>query len=135
MTKTDLYWDKIRPRWYIIQTSKTGPHIIWYNLVMFCAVLNAIWTPFSLSFDYTKKLAEDDTRMFYWMDVSTNIIFTIDLIVQFFSSYIDIVDGVEVYKPSLIAKHYLGTEFLFDFVSTMPWRRIGVIFGWTGFNY
>ena len=66
----------------------------------------------------------------FWVDITANVIFLFDLIVHFFVSYIDTQQGVEIFSPKLIALHYLKTEFLYDFISTLPLKSIGVsIFG------
>ena len=68
--------------------------------------------------------------------MSANIIFAIDLMVRFFSSYIDVKDGREIFSFKAIAKNYLGGDFTFDFISTIPVKAIGVsVFGITNQNF
>ena len=48
--------------------------------------------------------------------------FTVDIIIQFLTSYINVSSGDEIMKPSMIARRYLAGEFTIDFISTFPFR-------------
>ena len=63
---------------------------VWYFVVMAAAVVNSIWTPLTISFDYAIKLSNDQTTTIYWIDYTANIIFLIDILVHFFASYSDV---------------------------------------------
>ena len=57
---------------------------------MAAAIVNSIWTPLTISFDYAIKLSNDQTTTIYWIDYTANIIFLIDILVHFFASYRDV---------------------------------------------
>ena len=84
-----LYDEKVKPRWFIIRTSDSKFYEYWYVVVISAAIINSIWTPFTLSFEYTKEIAEDPELIFFWLDITANWIFFFDIIVQFLSSYMD----------------------------------------------
>ena len=109
----------IRERWYIIKTSKSKIYNIWYFIVMAAALVNSIWTPLTISFDYAIKLSNDTSTTIYWIDYIANIIFLFDIVVHFFASYRDVQTGSEIFHPKAIAFHYLKGEFLFDFISSI----------------
>jgi hypothetical protein len=118
--KNEKYEEKVRYRWFIIQTTDSNMYEYWTFLILFSAIMNAIWTPFALSFDFTVKIGGDATLPFYWADLVVNWLFGFDILIHFMASYIDQLDGVEVFSPKLIAYHYLQGEFTFDFISTVP---------------
>ena len=50
------------------------------------------------------------------------VAYSLDIIVQFLTSYYNISTGDEIFRPSWIAIRYLKGEFLIDFLSTFPFR-------------
>ena len=53
LIKKHKYLDDLRRlRWYVIDTRQSKPYEIWYYIVMLSAVVNSIWTPLTISFDY-----------------------------------------------------------------------------------
>ena len=63
---------------------------------MIAAVVNSLWTPMTISFEYVVTLAQDSTQLMFWVDIAANLIFFFDIIINFFVSYIDTRTGIEV---------------------------------------
>ena len=91
---------------------------------MAAAIINSILTPWTISFKYVIDLAQDEETYVYWLGRIANIIFIVDIIVNFLASYRDTRLGAEIFHPKSIAIHYFKTEFAFDFISTLELRRI-----------
>ena len=114
-----------RRRWYIINQSNSKFYEIWKWVVMISAVVNSIWTPFTISFQYAIKYDNDRSTPIYWLDNITNLVFILDIFINFMTSYKDKVLGAEVFNPRAIAINYIKTEFPLDFISTLQLRSIG----------
>ena len=56
----------------------------------------------------------------YYFDLFVDAMFCLDIVISFFSSYMDTRLGDEIYQPSLIAKHYFKNGFIPDFLSVVP---------------
>ena len=52
------------------------------------------------------------------------MIYSLDIVVQFLTSYYNVQTGDQIMKPSKIAKRYLKGEFFVDFLSTFPFSYI-----------
>ena len=91
---------------------------------MITAMYNAVWTPFTVSFDYAILTSEEDT--FKKIDNVVLVIFVADIVVQFMTNYLIVSSGEIVNKPSMIAFNYMSSfDFIIDFLSTFPFRTIG----------
>ena len=63
------------------------------------------------------------------IDSCVNLLFLIDIIITFRSSYLDPNDGVEITEPIRIAKNYTSKligGFVIDFISSVPLKDIAV---------
>ena len=88
-------------------------HTAWDCVVCLILMLVLWYMPLTLAFD---EIAENTTGLSIFID----IIFGIDMIKQFRTGYITVDDEIVIMDPVLIAKKYLKTWFLADFVSCMP---------------
>ena len=61
--------------------------------------------------------------MFEIFDYLTIIVFTVDIVIAFLSSFINVSTGDEIFDIKLIAINYVFVEgsFWVDFISTIPW--------------
>ena len=92
---------------------------------MTIAIYNCIWTPLTVSFDYAKTV--DETSSFLLtLNWCIFAVYTLDIVLQFLTSYINQISGEEVMKPSMIASRYLKGDFAIDFLSTAPFRMMNV---------
>ena len=92
---------------------------------MVAAVINSVWTPFTISFSRAIEISNNSSELIYWIDYMANWIFIIDIFVNFLASYKDIENGIEIFHPKLIAINYLNNGFLLDFISSLQLRYIG----------
>ena len=127
--KQRLVDNAVRPRAYIINPQKSRLYNYWYMIVMMAAIFNSIWTPMAISFEYIMKLNQDSSGLVHKMDISADLIFLLDIIIHFFTSYSDQNIGAQVTQPKLIAIYYMKGEFLFDFLATVPLKRLVSILG------
>ena len=118
-----------RMRWYIIQTQNSWFYSVWIRVVMAAAIINSVWTPLTISFDYAIELSQNPGHFMYWVDFSANLIFIADIFVHFFASYQDQHLGAEIFDQKQIASHYLKNEFAFDFISSLQLKSIASWFG------
>ena len=87
--------DMVRKRWYIIpRNSKFVSR--WENIVMTLAIYNCCWTPLTVSFDWAVKVEETSTFLAV-LDISIMAIYTVDIVVQFMTSYYNVFTGDEVF--------------------------------------
>ena len=115
--------DALRFRWYIIKRSSKFREN-WDYIVMTLAIWNCIWTPLTISFDWAYEY--DATPLFQIIDYVVLTFYTVDIIIQFLTSYINIASGDEIMKPTYIASRYLKGEFMVDFLSTFPFRKFSL---------
>jgi len=52
-------------------------------------------------------------------------LYSVDILIQFLTSYINVSTGDEIKKPSFIARRYISGTFTIDFLSTFPFRYYG----------
>ena len=54
------------------------------------------------------------------LETSIDIIFFLDIVINFFTAYVDSNRGAQISQPKLIAKNYFKGGFILDFISTTP---------------
>ena len=93
--------------------------IVIFLTLVYCMELIYQLCFLSLDYDYKKDYSE---LIFDWLVLVLNIIY---VILNFFHSYIDKKTGEIVTKNCEIAKHYLKTWFMIDFISSFPFEFFG----------
>lgn len=89
----------------------------WDFLIIALSIYQAILIPFNLSFSPD----EINSPFFKTLDSIIDIIFMVDIVFRFRTSYIDPISGEEVLDSFLIARRYVtGMSFYFDVISTIP---------------
>jgi hypothetical protein len=89
----------------------------WDFLIIALSIYQAIVIPFNLSFTPD----EVNSPFFKTCDSIIDIIFMVDIVFRFRTSYIDPISGEEVLDSFLIARRYVtGMSFYFDVISTVP---------------
>jgi len=101
--------------WYMI-SCRSGYHIAWDIFIFLLLVYIATGVPFSLAFS-----SEIDIEAFSHVDTFVDVIFAVDIILNFQTSYISHV-GTEVFSWRKVAKKYLRTWFMVDLLSTVPYH-------------
>lgn len=88
---------------------------------MTLAIYNCVWTPLTVSFDWAATTDAENPYLNV-IDSTILVLYSVDIVIQFLTSYYNIQTGDEIMKPSWIAKRYIFGEFMIDFLSTFPFR-------------
>lgn len=127
--------DATRERWYII-TSRGSFRIYWDSFIILFAVINGIVLPLQMAFLKTfekvdEALKEEGSTLsivsfLNIFDTLTTIVFAIDIVVAFMSSFINVSTGDEIFEIKRIAANYVFYQgnFWIDFISTVPWDSL-----------
>ena len=109
----------------VIDPQSTG-RVTW-DLVLGIPILYSVLIiPYRLGFDH------EATGFFYWLDISIDCMFGIDIILNFMTGYYDDQELL-VTDVGLIAKNYVRGWFPIDFVSTVPFDLLAeVVLGSSG---
>lgn len=92
----------------------------WEAFTMILVLYIAVIQPFRIGFD---SYASSGSFIFYfeWM---IDIVFIIDLVINFRTGYVDVNTGKIVLRGFKIAKNYLAGWFIIDFASAVPWDLV-----------
>lgn len=93
------------------------PRIAWDIVMGIMVSITAVIVPFRIAFNVQDVLA------FYATDRISDVLFVIDVVLCFCTTYIDDT-GVEIVDPYEIRRHYLKTTFFVDVASTIPFDFI-----------
>jgi hypothetical protein len=88
----------------------------WDMFIILLAIYNSISIPLSIAFE-PKDMS---TTGFQILDSCIDLIFLVDIIIAFRTTYIDTNVGKEIVDPVSIALNYFYNGLLIDFVSSMP---------------
>ncbi len=53
-------------------------------------------------------------------EILVDICFAIDIVLMFLQAYMDVANGEIIRQPKLIARNYMKSGFIVDFISTTP---------------
>lgn len=111
---------------YII-SARSDLRFAWDVIIIFFALIIACSLPFELAFG--AALEEIQTFMDLLDNVLT-VVFALDIIAGFLTSFINVSSGDEIFGPGMIAKNYIFNDtFLLDIVSTFPLDKIANALG------
>jgi len=107
-------------------SARSNTRFIWDVVIIIFAIINGVTLPLEIAF-------KEEFSDYAWYRITDNVtlmVFTFDLVVGFFTSYVNISSGDEIFGMKLIAMHYIfeGT-FLVDIASTFPLDGIAIAFG------
>lgn len=89
----------------------------WDLLLVLVITWVAFWVPLQVCF----TVHAPKPGAFLWVvELFVNLIFSVDIVLRFRMAYYNQDTGVLVYRPAAISHHYLRTDFILDFVSTLP---------------
>jgi hypothetical protein len=89
---------------------------VWDIMIIVVATYSGLFTPFQLAFDYEKPYFKN-TWWWITLDIVSTIIYIIDIVIAFRSSYLDNF-GDEIIEGSRIASHYIkSSRFWTDVLS------------------
>lgn len=104
-----------QPKWIIRESGKI--RFYWDLVVISFAIYTSILTPFLLAF----SPSWGENVAFIFIDWVINIVFIIDIGINFRTTYINTKTGKEIWDSSKIAKKYvLGGKFWIDLLSSIP---------------
>ena len=92
----------------------------WDLAVIILVVYNCVSIPFEVAFE--QKFAEHVVLDI--LDFIIDAIFFIDLIINFFTTYVNSKTGREVYSLKQIALHYLSGRFWVDLLASVPFELL-----------
>lgn len=102
----------------------------YWQLVMFVLISYVgFWLPVQLSFVQSHSVFKFNVQQY--LDYAVDILFLVDLILNFFTAYEKDVNGVLVWvtKPKLIAIKYLKGWFWVDLIALIPTSLIENLIG------
>lgn len=92
----------------------------WINLIF------TLWATISVPFEAS---FEGGFLHIEWIDVITDVVFLIDLALNFRTTYVN-ADGLVIGDGLKMAKHYLRGWFTIDACSSIPWQCIQLVCEW-----
>lgn len=96
----------------------------WDGVTFMALIFTAVVTPVEVAFTNASRLQSHEIPIFI-INRLVDLIFTTDMVLQFFVAYYDeSLGGILVKSRSLIAQRYLRGWFLIDFVSLLPFDLI-----------
>lgn len=100
-----------------------GPkRFYWDMIVILFSVINAIILPLQFAFF---EASETEVPAIQLLDKITLSVFVADMVVNTFTSYVDLKSSEEVTDLKLVVKNYVLSElFVVDFLSTFPFRQV-----------
>ena len=89
----------------------------WDVFVILLTLLYAFFMPFHMAF----KSDQEMLLPLQLLILSSNVIFIVDLVINFRTTFVDTKTGIEVFEPKLIARHYVfGGRFISDMIASLP---------------
>jgi hypothetical protein len=109
-----------------IVSARSNVRFVWDFIVIIFAIVNGVTLPLEIAF----REQFNDVPWYTVVDNITTSVFVIDVIAGFFTSYVNISSGDEIFGMRMIAINYIteGT-FLIDIASTFPLENLVIIFG------
>jgi CRP-like cAMP-binding protein len=104
--------DEVLTHWSIIRHYSKS-RITWDIVMGVMVSITAVTVPFRIAFDM------EDVVMFYATDRISDVLFVVDVVLSFCTTYVDDT-GVEIVDRYEIRRHYLKTTFLVDIMATIP---------------
>lgn len=89
----------------------------WDFVVMMLAVYNCLQIPFQVAFE------PDSSVGFYAWERVVDVLFFLDVILAFRTTYINEKTGFEVYDNRIVALNYIKSgRFFIDIAASIPWE-------------
>lgn len=95
----------------------------WNNLVIILAMYNSLVIPLQLFYgDKGHSVLNSSTVKF--IDACVDLLFLIDIIIKFRTSFLDPKQSIEVKDSGVIARKYIRGSFTIDFISSVPFNSL-----------
>jgi hypothetical protein len=96
----------------------------WDIFIIILAIYNSVTFPLQTAFPsfaaYFAIPEGGKPGPMYFIDITVDAIYVIDIILIFFTSYMDTRLGDEIHKPSLIAMNYITDGLIWDVLPVVP---------------
>ena len=100
-----------------IISARSNIRFFWDTIIIFFAIVNGIGLPLEIAFNDMI----DDLEWYSIIDKITTCVFVFDIIFGFFTSYVNISSGDEIFGMRMIAVNYITNgSFIIDLLSTVP---------------
>ena len=127
-------WDKVESSvsiqvnnsthlWYIILPSNKYL-IIWDIWMMILLACVAFYIPYRVCLYWDENDSSDTASGIFMFELCTDVFFTLDIILIFFTAYQDGKTKKIITSPRMIALHYFRSSFFVDLVATIPFSYI-----------
>ena len=83
------------------------------------AIYNSVFIPLQIFYETNGHTAIRGPTITF-IDACVDLLFLIDIIIKFRTTYLDSKQSIEVREPHLIAAKYLRGTFFIDFISSVP---------------
>lgn len=114
--------DAVKERPYVL-SEKSNKRFFWDFIIIIFAVLNGLSLPLEIAFNDQIFSGTSDgfgtlIKILNWITV---VVFTLDIIAGFITSYINVSSGDEIFSLKMIAMNYMWNgSFIIDILSTFP---------------
>lgn len=94
----------------------------WDVIIILFTLYNCIEIPMEIAFNW--RVAHDPLHLTERMNYCIDLMFFIDIIMNFRTTYFNSRTGEEVIEKAKISKHYLQGQFIIDVLSTIPFDTL-----------
>ena len=108
--------DNIKVKWIILPNNKYK--MLWDYIINFIILYSIIVTPYQIAFTDNNYYSNDGNKINV-IDLITDIFLFIDIILNFFTAYIDKFDKLIIDRKKIVF-NYLFSWFIIDFISILP---------------
>ena len=100
-----------------IISARSNIRFFWDTIIIFFAIVNGIGLPLEIAFNDII----DNLEWYKVIDNITTFVFVLDILFGFFTSYVNISSGDEIFGMRMIAINYITNgSFIIDLLSTVP---------------
>ena len=98
----------------------------WNNIIIILAMYNSILIPLQLFYADMghSKIDPDTGQVVAFIDACVDLLFLVDIIIRFRTTFLDPKQSIEIRDPHIIAKKYLKGSFFIDFISSVPFNSL-----------
>ena len=100
----------------------------WNFVIAILLTYVALYVPYNVCFSEVKIDNDTYYTTSFYVDLFVDFLFFIDIPINFVSAYYDPESNLPVVELKLIAKNYIGTWFIIDFVTVLPIDFISKVF-------
>ena len=114
--------DAVKERNYIL-SARSNKRFVWDSIIIIFAILNGLSLPLEIAFNdqISSGGSTSIETLIKVLNGITVVVFTLDIITGFLTSYINVSSGDEIFSLKMIAINYImNGSFVIDILSTFP---------------